>query len=59
MERIKGFSKDVSKEIKKVHWLSKKEVASRFVVVHVIAAVISLYFGGIDFLFNTVKNLIG
>lgn len=52
-----NFLNSVSKEIRKMSWLSKKEVWGQFLAIHVIAGAILIYFTGIDFIVNGIKNL--
>lgn len=51
------FLKDVSKEMSKVSWLSKKEVRDQFLAIHVLGFIILFYFFGIDLIVNLIKNL--
>lgn len=52
-----GFFKDVTTEMRKMSWLSKKEVWGQLIAIHLIAGAIIAYFFGIDFVVNGIKNI--
>lgn len=54
---VVSFVKESYIELKKVHWLSKKEVVASTIVVVVLIVVLSLYVGIIDFLLAKIVSL--
>ncbi len=64
MKNIKNFFNFVIKfiqesyiELKKVSWLSKKEVISSTIVVIILITIVALYVGIIDFLLSKIVSL--
>lgn len=53
MEILRG----VMKETRKVKWLTRKDIWSRFLSTALIVAVILLYFGAIDLVVNLIKSI--
>lgn len=49
------FLVDVMNEVKKVTWLSSKEVFERFYKLGILLVIVLMYFGVIDFLVGLVK----
>ena len=57
IKRLTGFMKDVRKEMKKVHWPSKKEMVKYSIATLVFVIFFSLFFYIIDIIFAFVKSL--
>jgi preprotein translocase subunit SecE len=58
--RAKGrfrFFSDIIAELKKVTWLSKREVAHLTVIVLIVVAIVGVILGVIDYGFSTLINL--
>jgi len=53
IEKSKSFLKEVFLEIKKINWLSRKEVLKYTIVVVSASVVIAAFLGGLDYLFTT------
>lgn len=52
MEKITLFFKESYEELKKVTWLSRKEVMGSTLVIIVLVAIISVYISLVDFVFT-------
>lgn len=50
MKKIKAFFEEMINELKRVVWPSKEKVASNTRVVLVSTLILSIFFGGVDFL---------
>lgn len=50
--------RETKKEMKKVKWLKRKEIAEQFIIINVISILTLTYFGAIDFVIMMTKNLI-
>jgi preprotein translocase subunit SecE len=58
-EKIKHFFKEVFVEMKRVSWLSKKEIIKYTMIVIGFTFVAALFLGGLDYLFSyLLKELI-
>jgi len=59
IEKIKEFFKEVWVEMKRVSWLSKKEITRYTLVVIAFTFVAAVFLGGLDYLFSyLLKRLI-
>jgi preprotein translocase subunit SecE len=58
INQIKQFLTEAYLELKKVSWLSKKEVVASTVVVIILVLLVALYVGLIDFLLSRVLTVI-
>ena len=58
VERTKGFSKEVSVEVKKVSWPSRKELQESTVLVILTVIIIMIFVGLVDRAFSSVVELI-
>ncbi|OGR51139.1 MAG: preprotein translocase subunit SecE [Elusimicrobia bacterium RIFCSPLOWO2_02_FULL_39_32] len=52
MEKIRLFFKESYEELKKVTWLSRKEVMGSTIVIIVLVAIIAVYISLVDFVFT-------
>jgi preprotein translocase subunit SecE len=52
-EKVKSFFKEVYVEMKRVTWLSKKEVVRYTLVVLVVTIIVSAFLGGLDYFFSS------
>jgi preprotein translocase subunit SecE len=52
IEKIKEFFKEVWVEMKRVSWLSKKEISRYTLIVIAFTFVFAVFLGGLDFLFS-------
>lgn len=57
VKSIISFVKEAYIELKKVHWLSRKEVVASTIVVIVLIFILSIYVGIIDFLLAKIVSL--
>jgi len=58
-EKIKSFFKEVFVEMKRVSWLSKKEIIKYTMIVIGFTLVAAMFLGGLDYLFSyLLKKLI-
>jgi len=58
-QKIKVFLKEVYVEMKKVSWLSKKEVVRYTLIVLGFTAISAAFLGGLDYIFSLIiKNFI-
>jgi len=55
-EKIKGFFKEVSVELKKVSWPTRQQTISATVVVIVVTFIVAVFLGFVDIL---LANLVG
>ncbi|HCC60387.1 MAG TPA: preprotein translocase subunit SecE [Candidatus Staskawiczbacteria bacterium] len=59
MQKINSFLKEVWVELKRVSWLSRKDVFKYTMIVLGITAAVSAFLGGLDFIFSEIiKRLI-
>ena len=58
IEKTKGFAREVSVEVKKVSWPSKKELQESTVLVILTVMIIMLFVGIIDRVFSYVVELL-
>ena len=56
--KVKGFFKGVWSELKKVHWPSKKELATFTGVVLVACAAVALVISAFDWVISSLMNLL-
>ena len=54
--RIPNFLKEVFLEIKKINWLSRREVLRYTLIVIGVSLVVAIFLGGLDFLFATLLS---
>lgn len=52
--KFKNFFKEVYVEMKKVSWLSKKDVIKYTIIVLVVTIIVSLFLGGLDYIFSQI-----
>jgi preprotein translocase subunit SecE len=57
-EKTRGFAREVSAEIKKVSWPSKKELQESTLLVIITVFVLMIFIGIVDRVFSTVVELI-
>ena len=54
IEKIKSFLKEVYVELKRVSWLSKKEVSRYTLIVLAVSLVVAAFLGGLDYIFSEI-----
>lgn len=52
-EKIKSFFKEVFVEMKRVTWLSRKEIIRYTLVVLAVTIIVSAFLGGLDYFFSS------
>jgi len=58
-QKLNAFLKEVWVELKRVSWLSQKNVVKYTIIVFVITLVVAGFLGGLDYIFTTlIKNFI-
>jgi preprotein translocase subunit SecE len=57
-EKTRGFAREVSAEVKKVSWPSRKELQESTVLVIVTVIVIMIFVGIVDRIFSSIVELI-
>ncbi|MBU0576598.1 preprotein translocase subunit SecE [Patescibacteria group bacterium] len=57
IQRINIFFREVWVELKRVSWLSKKEVAKYTLIVLAITVIVAAFLGGLDFLFTSIIKM--
>ena len=58
-EKTKSFFKEVYVEMKRVSWLSRKDVIKYTLIVVVVTVIVSFFLGGLDYIFmETLKKFI-
>ena len=57
-EKTRGFAREVSAEVKKVSWPSRKELQESTVLVIVSVIVIMIFVGIVDRIFSSIVELI-
>jgi len=60
-QKIKSFFKEVLVEMKRVSWLSRKEVVRYTLIVLAVTVVVAVFLGGLDYIFMEIirKFLLG
>jgi len=59
IEKSQTFFKEVYVELKKVNWLTRKEVLRYTIIVLALTIVVAVFLGGLDYLFSTgIKSFI-
>ncbi|TSC94040.1 MAG: preprotein translocase, SecE subunit [Parcubacteria group bacterium Licking1014_1] len=53
-QKIQNFLKEVYVELKKVNWLSRKEVLRYTLIVLVVSLVVAAFLGGLDYIFSEI-----
>jgi len=53
-KKLKTFLKEVFLEIKKINWLSRREILKYTAIVVGISLVVASFLGGLDYLFTTI-----
>jgi preprotein translocase subunit SecE len=56
--RIQRYFTETMGELRKVSWPTRKEATNLTIVVIIVMASMSIFLGGLDFIFNRVVNLI-
>lgn len=59
MKKIARFLVNVKKEMKKVRWLTKKEMIKYSIATLSIMIILGIYFFASDFIISSVKVLVG
>lgn len=54
IEKTKKFFKEVYIELKRVNWLTTKEVFKYTIIVLVITVVVAGFLGGLDYIFSSI-----
>jgi len=57
-QKIKEFFKEVFVEMKKVSWLSRKDVTRYTLIVLAVTIVVAAFLGGLDYIFSTILKSI-
>lgn len=52
-ERAKSFFKEVYVEMKRVTWLSRKQVINYTLIVLAVTIIVSAFLGGLDYIFSS------
>lgn len=52
IQKIKSFFKEVWVEMKRVNWLSQKEILKYTMIVLVATTVVAVFLGGLDYIFS-------
>lgn len=59
IQKLNIFVKEVLVEMKRVSWLSKKDVVNYTLLVLLVTIVVAFFLGGLDYIFTAIiKNLI-
>jgi len=58
MKKIVKFLKEVQSELKKVRWPNKKELVKLTTVVIIVTIIVSIYIGGLDFIFAKLMEIL-
>jgi len=56
LEKIRNFFKEVPQEMKRVTWLSNKEIMEKMAIVVIVSLLLALYLGGLDFVLSFLRN---
>lgn len=59
MSQVKGFFKGVSAELKKIAWLTEKEMKTYTLQVLIFVVVLSIFFFAVDLVISQVMSLLG
>ena len=54
IQKVKTFFKEVYVELRKVNWLSRKDVLRYTLIVVAVTLVVAAILGGLDFIFSSV-----
>ncbi len=54
IQKSNNFFKEVYVELKKVNWLSRREVLRYTILVLLLTIVVAAFLGGLDYLFSTI-----
>lgn len=54
IEKAKSFLKEVYVELKRVSWLSRKEVLRYTLIVLAVSLVVAAFLGGLDYVFSEI-----
>ncbi len=58
-EKVKSFLKEVYVELKRVSWLSNKDVLRYTLIVLAVSVAVAAFLGGLDFIFSEIiKRLV-
>lgn len=58
MKKVISYLKEVVLELKKVSWPDKQQTIDKTVLVIIVSAVMALYIGGLDLLFQQMINFL-
>ena len=58
MKKIVKFLKEVKSELKKVRWPNQKELIKLTTVVIIVTIIVSIYIGGLDFIFAKLMEIL-
>jgi len=58
LQKIMSFLKEVRLEMKKVNWLTRKEVFRHTIVIIVFSLSVAIYLGALDFIFQFILTKI-
>jgi len=54
IEKIKSFLREVYAELKRVSWLSRKEVLIYTLIVLAVSLIVAAFLGGLDYIFSEI-----
>ncbi|MDP2741730.1 MAG: preprotein translocase subunit SecE [bacterium] len=54
IEKVKSFLREVYAELKRVSWLSRKEVLIYTLIVLAVSLIVAAFLGGLDYIFSEV-----
>ena len=54
IEKIKSFLREVYAELKRVSWLSRKEVLMYTLIVLAVSLIVAAFLGGLDYVFSEI-----
>jgi len=57
-QKISVFFKEVWVEMKRVNWLSKKEVLRYTLIVLAVTVIVAAFLGGLDFIFSEIIKML-
>ena len=58
IQKVKSFFKEVFVEMKRVSWLSQKDVLKYTGIVLVITVVVAAFLGGLDYIFTSIIKVL-
>ena len=58
IQKVKSFFKEVFVEMKRVSWLSQKDVLKYTGIVLVITIVVAVFLGGLDYIFTSIIKVL-